>query len=371
MPAAHHDPRDPPGALAVGDHHDRELAQQRVERLAEAQLVLALRGDAHAAGPGAHQDRGVVGRELPVHRCAVERALHAHPNSRSAVSAGKRGVGLDEAQHRREPRRDHPRALALGVQPDRPRRQLDLQARPLLERVGGLDRLLEVPVAVAAQPRAGVEDALQHRVHRQVVADAAGRGERDLGRIHPHGESRGALRLGGIVEAAPAGGGVRAPGVGEHRAQGVQLTALLADEHRRRRGARRGEARRADGALGVAHQQAQVGVAAGLDPAGHPGRAEAGGQPGARSEVAHVRGRRDPARVEERLRRPWAARSPPAWRSPTAWPRSQQPPRSRRMENITLRFWTACEEVPFQRLSIAENTSSLPVCSSDAAKIRQ
>ena len=26
-----------------------------------------------------------------------------------------------------------------------------------------------------------------------------------------------------------------------------------------------------------------------------------------------------------------------------------------------MRFWTACEEVPFQRLSIAEKTSTLPV----------
>ena len=43
--AAHDHARDPPRALAVGDHHDRQLAQQRVERLAEAQLVLALGRD--------------------------------------------------------------------------------------------------------------------------------------------------------------------------------------------------------------------------------------------------------------------------------------------------------------------------------------
>ncbi len=53
-------------------------AQQRVERLAEAQLVLALGRDVHAAGAGAHQDRGVVGRELAVDRGAVEGALDAH-----------------------------------------------------------------------------------------------------------------------------------------------------------------------------------------------------------------------------------------------------------------------------------------------------
>ena len=75
--AAHDHARDPRGALAVGDHHDRELAQQRVERLAEAQLVLALRRDPHAGGAGAHQHRDVVRRELAVDRGAVERALDA------------------------------------------------------------------------------------------------------------------------------------------------------------------------------------------------------------------------------------------------------------------------------------------------------
>src|SRR5205085_502616 len=54
--------RDPPGTLAVGDHHDRELAQQRVERFAETQLVLALGRDAHAARARAEEQRGVVRR---------------------------------------------------------------------------------------------------------------------------------------------------------------------------------------------------------------------------------------------------------------------------------------------------------------------
>ncbi len=39
--------------------------------------------------------------------------------------------------------------------------------------------------------------------------------------------------------------------------------------------------------------------------------------------------------------------------------------------NIRLRFCTACEEVPFQRLSIAPNAITLPVCSSAAANTRQ
>ncbi len=40
--AAHDDAADPAGALAVAHDVQRELAQQRVERLAEAQLVLGL-----------------------------------------------------------------------------------------------------------------------------------------------------------------------------------------------------------------------------------------------------------------------------------------------------------------------------------------
>jgi len=43
VPAAHDDAADALGALAVAHHGQRELAQERVERLAEAQLVLGLR----------------------------------------------------------------------------------------------------------------------------------------------------------------------------------------------------------------------------------------------------------------------------------------------------------------------------------------
>ncbi len=75
----------------------------------------------------------------------------------------------------------------------------------------------------------------------------------------PDGQRRRALRLGGVVEPAPAGGGVRAARVGEHRAQRAQAAALAAEQHRRRRRARGGEARRADRGLRVAHEQADVG----------------------------------------------------------------------------------------------------------------
>ena len=66
--------------------------------------------------------------------------LRQTPSSRSAVSRRQRGVGLHEAQHRREGRRDHPGALGLRAQAHGPAGQLDLEARALLERVGGHDR---------------------------------------------------------------------------------------------------------------------------------------------------------------------------------------------------------------------------------------
>ena len=93
-----------------------------------------------------------------------------------------------------------------------------------------------VRVAVGAQLLARLQDALQHGVHGQLVADRAGRGERHRGGVDARRERCRALRLGGVVETATAGGGVGAAGVGEHDAQGVQAAALAADEHRRGRG---------------------------------------------------------------------------------------------------------------------------------------
>ena len=49
MAAAHDDAADAARALAVADDVDRELAQQRVERLAEEQLGLGLGLDGDAA----------------------------------------------------------------------------------------------------------------------------------------------------------------------------------------------------------------------------------------------------------------------------------------------------------------------------------
>ena len=78
MTAAHDDPADAPRTLAVGRDEQRKLAHDRVQRLAEAQLVLGLGRDGHPGGAGALQDHGVVGRQLTVHRDPLKAALDAH-----------------------------------------------------------------------------------------------------------------------------------------------------------------------------------------------------------------------------------------------------------------------------------------------------
>ena len=87
----------------------------------------------------------------------------------------------------------------------------------------------------ASRPRAA-EDSLQDRVHVQVLADPARRGERDLRGIGAGGRGSGTLRLGGIFEAAATGRRVRASRVDEHHAQRVEAAALAVEQHRRRRG---------------------------------------------------------------------------------------------------------------------------------------
>src|ERR1019366_471190 len=94
-------------------------------------------------------------------------------------------------------------------------------------------------------------------------------------------------------------------------------------------------------------------------------------KPGAGAEVAHVRGRGHPARVEERLRRALPGRGGLVLAAPGLVGRAHSNPSVSGYPNIRLRFCTAWEEVPFQRLSIAESTTTFPVWPSAAAKTRQ
>ena len=174
----------------------------------------------------------------------------------------------------------------------------------------------------------------------------------------PERQRRGALRLGGVVQAA-AGRWRRS------RSPELASTARRALSRQRSRltstGAAgvpcRREARRADG-LSASHTSSpRSGLPLGLIPHATPGGAKAAGSPASGPELAHVRGRRHPARLERT-----AAAGPRRCREPSL--RAHVRPSVSGRPNITLRFWTACEEVPFQRLSIAESTTTLPVCAS-------
>ncbi len=137
-----------------------------------------------------------------------------------------------------------------------------------------------------------------------LLADRAGRRQRDQRRVHA--EPRAAAApwvLAASSRPAPAGRGVGAAGVDEHRAQRIQATALAGDQHGRRRGAARGEASGADRLAGASHTSSPTsGLPLGLIPAGHAGGAKSAAAGRRRPEFAHVRGRGHPARAEEGLR---------------------------------------------------------------------
>jgi len=115
----------------------------------------------------------------------------------------------------------------------------------------------------------------------EASATAAGR---------PHRESRGALRLGGVVEPRPPVAALAHPefastarrAFSSQRSR-VTSTGAAGVPVAVKRAALTGSRRR--------RRAPQVGFTAGLDPAGHPCCAEAGRQPGVGREIPHVRGR--------------------------------------------------------------------------------
>ena len=118
-----------------------------------------------------------------------DRSTH-RPSSRSANAGVQSRVGLDEAEHRREGRRDHPRALGLRGQPHRAGGQRDVDLDLLRELVRRPDRLGEVAVPVLAQVPARAGDAADDVAAVQQHADHAGRGDRDLVLAHAAGHAR-------------------------------------------------------------------------------------------------------------------------------------------------------------------------------------
>ena len=109
------DPADPGGALAVGDDLDRELEQDGLEQ--------AL-GKRRAGGAGRLQEHGVVGAHLAVDGDPLEGG--ADRGAQRRVGILDDGVGLDEAEHRREARLIIPAPFAWAERVTPPARTVQL-----------------------------------------------------------------------------------------------------------------------------------------------------------------------------------------------------------------------------------------------------
>ena len=251
------------------------------------------------------------------------------PSSRSAVSGVERGVGLDEAEHRREARRDHPGALACAgrrtAPPTAARPRGRRASRPAsVVRIACGSRRRRRPQRVGAACSAGERPRRRGSSH----ADHAGRGEPRPGRRRCPSASRGGRLRAPAPSSSPRSpvGGVGVAGVGEHRAQRVEVAALAVTSDRRAAARESREARGADGRLGVGDQQPDVErrPSAALDPRGDARGAEALRQPGRRRARARARA----AAPSASGRRPRRAHSSPSV--------SSRP-------NIRLRFCTACD----------------------------
>ena len=237
-PPLDHDPADAPGALAVGDHLEGELAQQRVHRLAEAQLVVALRLDPHARGAVGEREHGVAGGQLAVDRDAVERALDAHAGEQVERLGAQLGVGLHEAEHRGEARRIMPAPLACAARRTRPPRELDLEAGALGPAVAGQDRLGEVRRVVAQRSR-------RRRARRSTTVSRGSSMPDHAGRGHPHLRRLDAQLARRRPPASRAAVSTprwpsptfEPPELADHRAQAVEV-GLARDDHRRAHAAR-------------------------------------------------------------------------------------------------------------------------------------
>ena len=86
MPAGHDDSPHPSWRPPVAHDVQRELTQQRVQRLAEDRLGLALGLHRDAAGAAAMRIAVSLGRELPVDEMRSNERFTHTPSSRSAVS---------------------------------------------------------------------------------------------------------------------------------------------------------------------------------------------------------------------------------------------------------------------------------------------
>ena len=104
-------------------------------------------GSGARAAPVACSEHGVVGAHLPVDGDPLEGGVDRGAQGRVGILDDR--VGLDEAEHRREARLDHPGALRLGGEGD----AAGAQRAALRPAVGGEDRVGEGDGAVAERGR--------------------------------------------------------------------------------------------------------------------------------------------------------------------------------------------------------------------------
>ena len=310
----------------------RQLAQQRVERLAEAQLVGASRA------PRARRRRRWRART----RCrwsmststemrSKERLTHT-PVSRSSVSAvtsasvwtkqnivAKRGWIIRRPSPVQRRTRPAPSSTSSAA------------------RFGPLSLVrIAAEKSAASSPSAARGVHAAQDVSRQLDPDHSGGRHADLRGLHaqPLGGSR--LHRERRVQAAPAVPDVRAAGVRDHRSQAPEV-GLPRHDHRGADPGVRGEARGGD-RVRESETSTPTSRPSGFSPAGHARGAEPGRER-VRVELGDVRRRLDPARPEERRR---CSLQPSASGKPS----------------IRLRSCTAWPAAPFQRLSIAQNAST-------------
>ena len=142
------DPADPGGALAVADDLDRQLHEDRLQQAAAAAACRRRRSP--AAG------RMSLVLIWPSTVIRLKEASTARAQRGGGV--GDDGVGLDEAEHRRHVRLDHPGPLRLGGEGD----AAGAQRAALRPAVGGHDRLREGAAALRGEAGGGLVDPGQH-----------------------------------------------------------------------------------------------------------------------------------------------------------------------------------------------------------------
>ena len=320
---AHLDPPDPRRALAVGDDLERELQQDRRRAGPPA---------AAARGAGRLQQHRVVGAHLAVDRDPLERA--GDGASQLGLGVVDHGVGLHEAEHRREAGLDHPGALRLRGEGH----PAGAHGAGLGTAIGGHDRLGEAPPARSREPAAASPiPASTSSIGSGTPITPVSATATERGSTPQRGGGRVAHRQ-RVAVALLAGGGVGVARVDDHGADPPARALVAADPDRRGGGGVPGQQHRRADLVGVADEEADVGLAAALQAAGRA----AARKPGASS--AGSSSSTSPAAATQRERKNLVVCC--ARRSPSV---SSRP-------SIRFRFWIAWPEAPFQRLSIAAKT---------------